>query len=144
MCGSREHTACYGVGRSQLTSAPLLQSLHEPRSSLEEWRSRFCFQLSSAGVQEGKEVREQTAAFYSALWESMRGKEWGSTLLIFALPQFHAALVQKEGVNPRTSSGVYSASFIHDFPRCPTTKFLYLHLQRQHPHLSFLLTGDLS
>lgn len=56
-------------------------------------------------------------------------------LLIFDLPQFHAALVPKEGVNPSTPSGVHSASFIHDFPRCPTTKFFYLHLQRQHPHI---------
>lgn len=141
MCGSRENTACFGVGWSPLTSARLLQSLHEPRSSPQEWGSSFCFQLSSAGVQEGKESGARLL-LSTLLCGSARRRR--ALVCFFTLPQFLAALVQIEGVNPGTPSGVSSVSFIHDFPRCPTAKFLYLHLQRQHPHLSFLLTGDLS
>lgn len=111
------------------------------------WKSGGADSASSCPPQESR--RGKKSGNRLQLSTLLCGSQWGARrgearFWFLLSAQFHAALVQKEGVNPSTPSGVHSASLIHDFPRCPTTKFLYVHLQRQHPHLPFLLTGDLS
>lgn len=105
---SRENTACFGAGYCQLTFALLLSSLQEPRRKQEAGKAADS--ASSCPLQEcGGGLGEwgQKSAFYSALWEVMRVKEGGGTLLgspphLTPTPDFLLLWCKKEGLTQAT------------------------------------------